>query len=91
MTGKFKKIISPFEVKETPQRICPYFFVIFLRWTKSQAVWVGLYTNLDQFGEWLDQADRMVLDISKGQPLKDMKQKQKDLEKQVSKILECIE
>jgi flagellar biosynthesis/type III secretory pathway chaperone len=40
---------------------------------------------LDQFDTWLDQADKMVLDLSKeGLPLKDMKQKQKDLEKQVA-------
>lgn len=47
-------------------------------------MWASLYTNLNQFSDWLNQADRMVLDIGKeGLPLKDMKQKQKDLEKQV--------
>lgn len=52
---------------------------------KCQTTWLGLYTNLNQFGEWLDQADRMVADISKdGIPLKDMKQKQKDIEKQAA-------
>lgn len=87
MTGKLKFNFSFPKYRTLSVKKC-HFFVNFLRWTKSQAVWVGLYTNLDQFGEWLDQADRMVLDISKGQPLKDMKQKQKDLEKQVSIILE---
>lgn len=66
-------------------------FIIFIlymfRWNKCQQVWASLYTNLNQLSDWLSQADRMVLDIGKeGLPLKDMKQKQKDLEKQVCSI-----
>ncbi|GBP04627.1 hypothetical protein EVAR_3963_1 [Eumeta japonica] len=55
------------------------------KWSKCQAVWANLYSMLEEFGEWLDGADRTLEEISRQNiPFKDVKQKMKDLEKQVS-------
>lgn len=48
-------------------------------------VWARLYSLLEQLGEWLDSAARTAEHASNPRlPLKDAKQKLRDLDKQVS-------
>lgn len=54
------------------------------RWSTCQAEWARLYAQLEACGEWLDSAERQ-LDAARDPdlPFKDLKQKVRDLDKQV--------
>ncbi|XP_075984484.1 dystrophin isoform X3 [Anticarsia gemmatalis] len=55
------------------------------RWTKCQAAWANLYSLLESCGEWLDGAERTLAAArSADAPLKDAKQKARDLHKQMA-------
>ncbi|CAB3224722.1 unnamed protein product [Arctia plantaginis] len=55
------------------------------RWSKCQTVWTNLYSLLESCGEWLDGAERAIEAAQDpALPLKDLKQKVRDLEKQMS-------
>ncbi|XP_046399571.1 dystrophin, isoforms A/C/F/G/H-like isoform X4 [Ischnura elegans] len=55
------------------------------RWVKCNEVWRGLENNCASFEDWLIQAEKMVAQFSeKEMPLEEARQKQKELEKQVT-------
>ncbi|XP_063832771.1 uncharacterized protein LOC135081918 [Ostrinia nubilalis] len=55
------------------------------KWSKCQGVWAGLYAALEQCGEWLDGCERaLAAAAAPSLPFKDLKQKVRDLDQQMT-------